>query len=101
MKLWLGLIGSQCGQHHLKLAFHKIQIEYFVIYALLFCSSHFWFLVTFDYEVTKILFNCCLHFARRDRQDGKKCKENHATEVTKIPKTKSRKYGMNETFMTI
>ena len=27
--------------------------------------------------------------------------ENHTTKVTKIPKTKSRKYGMNETFMTI
>ena len=24
-------------------------------------------------------------------------KENHATKVTKIPKTKRRKYGMNET----
>ena len=27
----------------------------------------------------------------------KKRKENHATKVTKIPKTKRRKYGMNET----
>ena len=27
----------------------------------------------------------------------KKWKENHATKVTKIPKTKGRKYGMNET----
>ena len=26
-------------------------------------------------------------------------KENHATKVTKIPKTKRRKYGMNETKM--
>ena len=30
-------------------------------------------------------------------QDGEKWKENHATKVTKIPKTKRRKYGMNET----
>ena len=45
----------------------------------------------------KILHNLCLHFARQDGQDGKKWKENHATKVTKIPKTKRRKYGMNET----
>ena len=44
----------------------------------------------------KILRNLSLHFAR---QDGKKQKENHATKVTKISKTKRRKYGMNETFM--
>ena len=42
----------------------------------------------------KILHNLCLHFAR---QDGKNRKENHATKVTKIPKTKRRKYGMKET----
>ena len=30
---------------------------------------------------------------------GKKQKENHATKVTKIPKTKRRKYGMNETIV--
>ena len=68
----------------------------------LFLSSHFSFLV-FDhfwrqsYKNTKILRNLCLHFARQDGQDGKKQKENHATKVTKIPKTKRRKYGMNET----
>ena len=28
-----------------------------------------------------------------------KWKENHTTEVTKIPKTKRRKYGMNETIV--
>ena len=28
---------------------------------------------------------------------GKKRKVNHATKVTKIPKTNRRKYGMNET----
>ena len=37
------------------------------------------------------------HFERQDWQDGKKQKENYATKVTKIPKTKRRKYGMNET----
>jgi hypothetical protein len=45
----------------------------------------------------QILHNLCLHFARQGWQDGKKPKENHATKVTKIPKTKRRKYWMNET----
>jgi len=44
-------------------------------------------------------YNLCLHFARQDGQDGKKRKENHETKVTKIPKTRRRKYGMNETKM--
>ena len=33
------------------------------------------------------LLNLSLHFASQDGQDGKKYKENHATKVTKIPKT--------------
>ena len=45
----------------------------------------------------KILRNLCLHFARQDGQDGKKRKENHATKVSKIPKTKRRKYGIGST----
>ena len=57
--------------------------------------GHFW---RRSYENTKILRNL-IHFARQDGQDGKKWKENHATKVTKIPKTKRRKYGMNETFI--
>jgi len=56
-------------------------------------------LVTFGDEVTKILCNLALHFARQDEQDGKKRKENHTTKVTHIPKTKRRKYGMNETIV--
>ena len=47
-----------------------------------------------NYESTKILRNVGLNFAR---QDGKNQKENHATKVTKIPKSKRRKYEMNET----
>jgi hypothetical protein len=31
----------------------------------------------------------------------KKWKENHATKVAKIPKTKTRKYGMKETKMFV
>ena len=49
---------------------------------------HFWFLVTVGNEVTKILSNLCLHFARQDGQDRKKRKKNHATKVTKNQKTK-------------
>jgi hypothetical protein len=45
----------------------------------------------------KILRNLCLHFARQDVQDGKKRKENHAIKVTKVQKTKRRKYRMNKT----
>ena len=48
----------------------------------------------FGDEVTKILHNLCLHFARQDGQDGKKPgthrKENPATKVTK-KMTKIRK----------
>ena len=69
---------------------------------LMFRSSHFSFLVfghfwQRSYKKTKILCNLCLHFARRVGQDGKKQKEDQATKVTKIPKTKRRKYGMNKT----
>ena len=39
----------------------------------------------------KISRNLCLH-----GQDGKKWKENYATKVTKIPKTKRRKYVWDE-----
>ena len=56
----------------------------------IFCSS---FLVTFANEVTKILCNLCLHFARQDGQDRKRQKENHRTKMSKIQKTKRRKYG--------
>ena len=62
----------------------------------MFCSSHFWFLVTFGDKFTKILCILCLNFARQDGQDGKNRKKNHATKVTK-----RRKYGMNKTFMKV
>ena len=67
--------------------FRSFQISFLVF-------GHFW---QRSYENTKILRNLCLHFARQDGQDGKNRKENHATKGTKIPKTKRRKYGMNET----
>ena len=63
-------------------------------FAPFFVFGHFW---RQSYEYMKILHNLCLHFARQEAQDGKKLKENHTTKVTKIPKTKRQKYGMNET----
>ena len=67
----------------------------------MFCSSHFWFLVTFGDEVTKIQKYYVIFVYILQGKKGKtekKRKENHATKVTKIPKTKKRKYGMNETY---
>ena len=65
------------------------------------CSSHFSFLIfgrfwQRSYENTKIFCNLCLLFARQDGQNEKikKWKENQATKVTKIPKTKRQKYWM-------
>ena len=84
----------------------KIELDCLNVLAPLcnFCFVHpifrFCFLVTFGDKNTKILCNLCLHFARQDGQDGKNRKENHATKVTKIPITKRRKYGMNETFVS-
>ena len=60
--------------------------------------AHFW---QRSYENRKILHILCLHFARQDGEDGKKWKGNHATKVTKIPKTKRQKYGMNETLYSM
>ena len=47
----------------------------------------------------KNIGNFCLHFASQDGQDGKKRKEDYATKVTTIPKTKRQKYGMNEIYI--
>ena len=68
----------------------------------MFCSSHFLFFVfghfwRQSYKNTKILRNLCLHFARQDGQVRKKWKENCATKVTKIPKSKRQKHGLNKT----
>ena len=43
--------------------------------------------------------NICLHFGIQDGQDGKKTERKSYTKVTKIPKTKRQKYGMNNTFV--
>ena len=70
---------------------------------LMFRSSHFSFLVFGhfwgqSYENTKILRNLCLHFARQDRQDGKKTERkshNLSDQNTKNPKTKIWDEGNN------
>ena len=67
---------------------------------LLFHSSHFSFLVTFGNEVTKIRKYYVIFVYILQGKMGKtekNWKENHTTKVTKIPKTKRRKYRMNET----
>ena len=63
--------------------------------SLLFCSSRFSCLV-FVHLVTQSLFTFC----KARWAIWKKRKENHKTKVTKIPKTKRRKYGMNKTMIT-
>ena len=60
----------------------------------------FWFLVTFGGEVTKLqkyyLIFAYIFQGKKDKTE-KNWKENHATKVNKIPKTKRQKYGMNKT----
>ena len=66
----------------------------------MFCSSHFWFLVTFGNKVTKIWKYYVIFVYILQGKMGKtekNQKENNATKMTKIPKTKRRKYGMNRT----
>ena len=52
--------------------YKQIFLNHFSVKNLVFRSFHFSFLVTFGDEVTKILRNLCLHFARQDGRDGKK-----------------------------
>ena len=66
----------------------------------MFHSFHFIFLVTFGNEVMKIQKYYLIFVYILQGKMGKtekNRKENHATNVTKIPKTKRQKYGMNET----
>ena len=68
------------------------------LYCLLFCSSHFSFLVLGhfwrrSYENTKILRNVCLHFARQDGQDGKNGKKFTQLKWPKYQKPKGENMG--------
>jgi hypothetical protein len=57
------------------------------------------FLVVFGNEVTKILRNSLFifHFGLAN---GKHRTENHATKMTKLPKTKLQKYVMSRAVLT-
>ena len=95
--------GSEDDTHIIQVRKFKKHLGSVIYYCRhIFCSSHFPFLVFGhflgqSYKNTKVLRNICLHFALQYGQDRKKQNENHATKVTKIPKTKGQKYGMNET----
>ena len=68
-----------------------------------FIPIFFWFFVNFGDEVMKIQKNYVIFVYILQGKMGKtekKLKENHATKMTKIPKTKRRKYGMNETLFS-
>ena len=59
----------------------------------------FWFLVTYGDEVTKIQKYYVIFVYILQGKMGKtekNRKENHATKVTKIPKTIGQKYAMNK-----
>ena len=74
--------------------------SWFTLRSLIIGNTHFlihpifrfWFLVTFDDKVTKILHSLCLHFARQDGQDGKKCKENYAIKGPFLYYVRNSKY---------
>ena len=56
----------------------------------MFRSFHFWFLVTFGDEVTKVLLNLCLHFARQDGKNPEKKSHNKSDQNTTSQKKKIR-----------
>ena len=85
--------GYFCDRNSFAVALTKISVFAHPI----FC---FWFLITFGDEVTKIQKYYLIFVYIWQGKMGKtekEWKENHATKVTKIPKTKRRKYGMNKT----
>ena len=53
----------------LRVLYFKLLRKQFEAQCFIHPIFRFWFLVTFGDEVTKILRNLCLHFARQDRQD--------------------------------
>ena len=72
----------------------RVVIFYICFIHPIFC---FLFLVTFGDEVTKIQkYYVIFVYILQGKMSRK---ENHATKVTKIPKTKRPKYGMNETIV--
>ena len=56
----------------------------------------FWSLLATKLQKCYIIFVYILQGGKMGKKE-RKWKENHPTKVTKIPKTKGRKYEMNET----
>jgi hypothetical protein len=72
----------------------------FSVYCFIHPIFRLWFLITFWDKVTKIQKYYVIFVYILQGKMGKmkkKWKENHATKVTKIPKSKTQKYGMNKT----
>jgi hypothetical protein len=98
--------------HHLRLVQHLLlEVELLLVaqqhllaqvILINFCFVHpifrFWFLVT---KLRKYYVIFVYILQGKMGKTRKNWKENHGTKVTKIPKTKRRKYGMNETFNAI
>ena len=81
--------------------FSKILIKTKFVSFIPFFVFGFWSLGN---EVTKIQKYCVIFvyiLQGKMSKTEKNWKENHAIKVTKIPKTKRRKYGMNETIVSI
>ena len=64
---------------------HELELKCFVHH--IFC---FFVFVTFGDELTKILHNLCLNFARQDGQDGEKTERKSSDLNTKKQNTKIR-----------
>ena len=94
------------GQINIYIGILNPEAGHYTIIIHLYCFVHpifrFWFLVTFGDKITKIrkyyvIFVYILQGKMSKTEKNRK--ENHPTKVTKIPKTKRRKYGMNETII--
>ena len=59
----------------------------------------FWSLLATKLQKYKNITHYLFTFCKARWAIGKKRKENHANKLTKIPKTKRRNYGMNETLI--
>ena len=70
---------------------------------IFFLNTYVWFipfsfLVILGDEVTKIQkYYVIFVYILQDKMGKMEIKENYSTKVTKIPKTKRQKFGMNET----
>ena len=100
IEMWKYVQKSQGAQRIQEIAFLKSKGQFFKWNN---CFVHpifrFWFLVTVGDEVTKIqkYYGIYVYILQGKTGKGENWKENNTTKATKIPKTKTRKYGMIET----